>query len=279
MAFAHFDFLRSQARRYASASRVPFSGKEAAAVLLLSDGRWVPGVRVESAAFSLTIPPLLNAYSTAVAAGRADVQAAVLSRPVRPAEQAFLNDLPGGPFHPAGPDACAIEGASLAEPVGRLDPFIDAPSPDGPAAGVALARTVAEGAVVPFSHFPVGCVLDVSGQRVPGVNVEHPDWMHVLCAERNALGTACTYELIGSAATPGEDGAASGAALYLSCTEDPSGSPCGACRQLLVELVPQAVLWMDRAPGPPERARPKDLLPGSFRGTTLSRPPRDVPSA
>ena len=59
---------------------------------------------------------------------------------------------------------------------------------------------------MPASRFPVGGVLAVAGRLVPAVNVEpHADparaeWTHVLCAERNALGTACSYGLLGAGA-------------------------------------------------------------------------------
>lgn len=270
--------LRTQARAAASQAHVPFSGKGAAAVLLLSDGTWVPGVRVESASFSLAIAPALNAYTTAVAAGRRDVVAAGFSQPPTDTERTLLKGLGVGPFHAESEDAFVAQGASVPVPRARLDPHLQENLPGDPASGVALARTVAERALVPASRFPVGCVLEAGGVLVPGVNVEphadaaSVDWTHVLCAERNALGTACTYGLLGTAAASpdGEARNQTPKTLYLSCPKDAGCSPCGACRQLLVELLPHGVLWMDRTPEPPERARPPGLLPGSFQGTALS---------
>ncbi len=259
---AVLEGLRAKARAATERAHAPYSGAEEAAALLLADGRWVPGVRVESASFSLTISPLLNALTTAVAAGYdpRDAAAAALSRPLRPSERAFLAELPGAPFAPAGDDACARAGAGTRPTLGeRLDPFLDAPLPEEAEAGIALAREVAERAYVPASGFRVGCVLVTgSGRLLPGVNVEHADWSQILCAERSALGTALSYGL-GRGLR----------ALYLSCPSDPAGSPCGACRQLLVELAPEAVLWMDRGAAPPQAARPADLLPGSFEGRAL----------
>ena len=124
---------------------------------------------------------------------------------------------------------------------------------------MALARRTAERAVVPESGFSVGCVLETSGGLVPGVNVEHADWSRTLCAERGALGTAVSYGLGGFGR------------LFLSCVQDPKGTPCGACRQLLVELAPEAALWMDRGGAPPEAASPARLMPGSFTGDALGR--------
>jgi cytidine deaminase len=87
--------------------------------------------------------------------------------------------------------------------------------------------------------------------------VEHPDWARILCAERNALGTVQSYAL----SEPEH--------LFLTCDEDPEGTPCGACRQLLVELAPDTTLWMDRHSEPPEQSTISALLPGSFRGHAL----------
>ena len=71
---------RRNAASIASRSYAPYSGIETACVVLLSDGTWVPGVRVENASFPLLIPAAMNAITTSVAAGRLDVVAAVSNR-------------------------------------------------------------------------------------------------------------------------------------------------------------------------------------------------------
>ena len=276
--------LRAEARAIDERAHVPFSGRQAAAALLLSDGAWVPGVRVESAAFSLTIPPALNAFSTAIAAGRSDVVALAMSRPVGPIERAFWESGPSAVSLDAAAtaDALAAREGSLPSLEAPLDPLLPGPPPASPGEGVTRARSVAQRALVPASCFPVGCVLALpGGALVPGVNVEPlptndpTDWTRVLCAERGALGTACSYGLLGTEGVPPTNATADAgdaSTLYLSCPDDPEGSPCGACRQLLAELLPDGVLWMDRtALGTPERTSPSALLPGSFQGAALSR--------
>lgn len=254
--------LRERAQRLTARAHVPFSESPTAAVLLLDDGTWVPGVRVESAAYSLTIPALLNAYTTAVAAGLAEsVEAFVLSRPFRREEALYVEELPHGPFE-AGADDVWIRGRRSGDgalpAVGSvLDPALDA-SVETPAQGIDAARRVAPRAYVPASDFSVGVVLETDDRRlVPGVNVEHSDWARILCAERNALGTIQSYAL----PAPRR--------LFLTCDEDPEGTPCGACRQLLAELAPNTTLWMDRRGDAPERTTVSTLLPGSFRGQAL----------
>lgn len=252
--------LRTRAQKLTDRAHTPFSKTPTAAVLLLTDGTWIPGVRVESAAYSLTIPALLNAYTTAVAAGRADeVIALVLSRSIRREERAYVEDLPSGPFEALTEDAWIREDVKETIPVVKslLSPTLDA-SIETPSQGIERARQTAQQAHVPASDYPVGALFELEdGRLVPGVNVEHPDWARILCAERNALGTIRSYAL----PTPRR--------LFLSCDEDPDGTPCGACRQLLAELAPDTTLWMDRHNNAPERTTVSTLLPGSFRGQAL----------
>jgi cytidine deaminase len=256
------DPLRTRAATLTERAHVPFSGTPTAAVLLLADGTWVPGVRVESASYALTLPALLNAYTTAVAAGRAaDPVAFVLSRPFRREEGLYVEELPHGPFEARAADAwirgTEAEDGALPPPADPLDPFVD-DTLESDVDGIAHARRLTERAHVPSSDFPVGALLETGDDRlVPGVNVEHPDWARILCAERNALGTAHSYD------------AGAGHRLFLTCLEDPEGTPCGACRQLLAERAPEADLCMDRHDNPPEHAAVSDLLPGSFRGHAL----------
>lgn len=257
------DVLRAQAHALTRRAHAPFSGAPAAATLLLDDGRWVPGVRVESASYGLTLPALLNAYTTAVAAEvAARGVAMVLSRPFRREEALYVDALSTGPYEAAAEDAWIRGGwtanGALPTPEALLSPTLDASIGASPQAGLAHVREIAERAHVPASHYPVGTLLECEhGALVPGVNVEHPDWARILCAERAALGTVHSYDL------------PSPQRLFLSCTTDPHGTPCGACRQLLAELAPDTTIWMDRHATAPEQATASELLPGSFRGRAL----------
>jgi len=254
--------LRERAQQYTARAHVPFSGTPTAAVLLLDDGRWIPGVRVESASYSLTLSALLNAYTTAVALGVADAVAAlVLSRSFRREEALYVETLAQDPYEAVADDAWLRGGrvgdGALPALGSPLSPVLGA-TLDNPPDGIDAARRMAQRAYVPASEYAVGAVLECDdGRLVPGVNVEHPDWARILCAERNALGTVQSYAL----PAPRH--------LFLTCSEDPDGTPCGACRQLLVELAPDTTLWMDRHSAPPERATVSALLPGSFRGQAL----------
>ncbi len=252
--------LRALAQEWVARAHSPFSDRPVAAILLLSDGSWIPGVRVESASYSLEIPAVQNALSTLVALGRRDVVALALSRPFRPDDVAYLESFPDLRLVARGDDLLAADGPLPLPEDLPLSPFLAEPAPESREAGFALARRIAERAHVPESDFPVACVVETtSGRLIPGVNVEHPTWSRILCAERNALGTLRSY------------GIDDPVRMYLTCTRAPGCTPCGACRQLLAELTPEAELWMD-APEPEGRsARAADLLPAFFSGDALFR--------
>ena len=289
--------LRDRVRALSSRAHVPFSHQPAAALFLLSDGLLVPGVRVESATFSLTLPAIVNGYTTCVSIQRAhDIIAIASNRAFRSEDHAYLQHLPEvsltafsndvllatdlpSRFTDGRPALTNRGSAALPAPRGyaRLsvsgedrfhsDPSTprghESPSTDRtePHKGIALARSVAKFAYVPASNFRVGAIIEgESGTLYPGVNVEHPDWTRILCAERNAAGTARSY------------GESSVQQIFLTCLDDPDGTPCGACRQVLAELAPEAALWMDRHSTDVEQSTPEQLLPGFFRGNALLRP-------
>ena len=251
--------LRERLASLLDRAYVPFSNEPTAAVVVLDDGTWIPGVRVESASFSLSIPALVNAYTTAVAYGQESrITALALSRPLQRGEAAYVSDLSDGRWTALAPDVWVpSHDGSFPTPTDCFDPRLSR-AEETPASGIQAAQEAAERAHVPASNYPVGAVLELDdGHLLAGVNVEHPDWSRILCAERNAVGTAYSYR------------EPSIRSLFLTCTYDPDGTPCGACRQILAELTPEATLWMDRHSGAPQRARPSDLLPGSFRGRAL----------
>jgi len=253
--------LRTHATTHAARAHVPYTGAPEAAVLLLSDGVYVPGVRIESATFPLLISPLLGALTTATAAGRRDVVAAVMTRTIRAEEQLLLRQALDVSFEEAADGAALVRITDLPEVTHRLDPRLPDALPPDDASGLALTRRVAERAYVPDSHFPVGCVIQTSdGALLPGVNVEHPDWARTLCAERTALHTLLAYGY-----TP--------ARMYLTCPLDAQGSPCGACRQVLVEHAPDLPIVMDRGDEAPEHTTPRELIPGAFSGDAITAPP------
>jgi len=93
------------------------------------------------------------------------------------------------------------------------------------------ARTAAQGSYSPYSNFKVGAaILTGSGRIYTGANIENASYGLCNCAERTAIFTA---------AADGERQLRA-VAVY-SPTTTPT-MPCGACRQVINEFGPQALI-------------------------------------
>lgn len=120
---------------------------------------------------------------------------------------------------------------------------------------LAAARQARLQAVAPYSHFAVGAaLLTHDGQIIPGANVESASYGLTCCAERVALFTALTQ------------GHRSFPAIAVVADLPHGPTPCGACRQLLAEYAPNALVLV--APttldAPPRVFTVRELLPESF---------------
>ena len=119
-----------------------------------------------------------------------------------------------------------------------------------------LAREAALRAHCPYSHFRVGAALVAGGKRFRGVNVEIASYGLTLCAERSALAAAIA------------DGAGPVTQFAVACIDAPHDAPlgertpCGACRQWLADLAPDAIIYID---GASQDFSLADLLPYAFR--------------
>lgn len=93
------------------------------------------------------------------------------------------------------------------------------------------ARAAATNSYSPYSKFPVGAaILAGSGKIYTGCNVENASYGLCHCAERTAIFTA---------AAAGER-VLRAVAVYTSTAT--ATSPCGACRQVINEFGPTAVV-------------------------------------
>jgi cytidine deaminase len=121
---------------------------------------------------------------------------------------------------------------------------------------VAAAVEARKLAVAPYSRFQVGAaLLTASGAIVTGANVESASYGLTCCAERVALFKALTQGELDFAAI----------AVVARTAKGPM--PCGACRQLLAEYAPRAVVWVADS-AKPARVRTfkvAALLPEAFR--------------
>ena len=109
------------------------------------------------------------------------------------------------------------------------------------------ARAAAAAAYAPYSSFHVGAAaLLRDGRVITGVNVENASYPLGVCAERCALARAVVEGV-----RPGEVEAVAVTA-----------SPCGGCRQWLLEFGVDRVLFDHE--GEVLARRPAELLPDSF---------------
>ena len=109
------------------------------------------------------------------------------------------------------------------------------------------AAAAAPRAYAPYSDFHVGAaVLARDGRVVTGVNVENAAYPHGICAERCALGRAVA------------EGIGPGDVEVVAIT----ASPCGGCRQWLLEFRVDRVVFMHE--GELLARTPAELLPDSF---------------
>ncbi|QEH32786.1 Cytidine deaminase [Aquisphaera giovannonii] len=118
------------------------------------------------------------------------------------------------------------------------------------------AREAAARAHAPYSRFRVGAaVLTDRGTVHAGCNVENASYGLTICAERNAIFRAVCQADEGPLRIR--------AVLVYTPTEAPT-APCGACRQVLNEFGPQALVICE-CDGPDAIETSVDrLLPSAF---------------
>lgn len=125
---------------------------------------------------------------------------------------------------------------------------------------VAEAQAASRRAYCPYSGFSVGAaVLTDTGEIVAGCNVENASYGLTVCAERNAIFQAVARGSRGIVAV----------AVYTP-TDSPT-APCGACRQVIFEFGPDALI-VSACDGPETlRWSMDDLLPRAFGPKDLTR--------
>jgi cytidine deaminase len=123
---------------------------------------------------------------------------------------------------------------------------------------LAAAQLASERAYAPFSKFQVGAaVLTQQGEIFTGCNVENSSYGLTNCAERTAIFTAVAAGALGE----GRDLVA----IAVVNREGAVCSPCGACRQVIFEFGPEAIVIYRARSGEIAHTKAKDLLPEGFR--------------
>lgn len=98
---------------------------------------------------------------------------------------------------------------------------------------LALAKNASHRAYCPYSKFRVGAaILTESGEQFMGCNVENASYGLTICAERNAIFQMPLYV----------PRAKIEVVVIYTPTRTPS-APCGACRQVINEFGPEALIY------------------------------------
>lgn len=117
------------------------------------------------------------------------------------------------------------------------------------------ATDMLDKAYVPYSKFPVGAALSTKdGQIFTGCNIENASYPLTNCAERTAMFKAVS------------EGQRSFDYLVVTGNTEGPISPCGACRQVLVEFCePDMPVLLTNKKGKLKETTVSELLPGAFQ--------------
>ena len=117
------------------------------------------------------------------------------------------------------------------------------------------ARTARDRAYAPYSRFAVGAALRAKSGRVfTGCNVENLSFGLTICAERNALFAAIAA------------GEREFDAIAIVADAREPVTPCGACRQVLVEFAPKLAVCCSNLEGRTFTSDLGQLLPRATEG-------------
>jgi cytidine deaminase len=121
---------------------------------------------------------------------------------------------------------------------------------------IAAARVARERAYAPYSGFKVGAAaLAQDGRVFAGCNVENASYGLCNCAERTTL-----FSAIAAGCRPGD---LTHLAVIGDCAEPIA--PCGACRQVMIELGgPALIVIRANLRGDVAQTTAADLLPDAF---------------
>ncbi|MCK5762408.1 MAG: cytidine deaminase [Candidatus Izimaplasma sp.] len=118
------------------------------------------------------------------------------------------------------------------------------------------AKKVLNNSYSKYSNFKVAAVLKLkNGEMITGVNVENASFGLSNCAERSALFTAYSKGIRKEDITE----------ILITTEQNDFISPCGACRQVMNELMPaNALVHLSNNKGEIKTILNKELLPFAF---------------
>lgn len=225
----------------ASLSYTPYSNSGEFCLIQGESGLYYAGVRIENISFPLTIPA--NQAAICSCLGNGDHPVAILdsSRSHKLSyfwiEKFGLNELENNP-----------DNQNLFDPLIRTLDDVQL-----------QLKELVEFTYTDESNFPVAALLKTSHGFIPGVNVEFEEWNLGLCAERVAISRALA------------SGYSDFECMHIYAPNSDYISPCGACRQVLYELMPNQELQLHHDDHSLSRHTVSHLLPHGFTSSTLKK--------
>lgn len=125
---------------------------------------------------------------------------------------------------------------------------------------IARLQEIKRNALARYSNFHVSAILEAEdGAYYEGFNIESSSYGLTICAERVALFKALT------------EGAQRFKKIYVMSDGDKPCSPCGGCRQVLMDYAPNITVTMLSGNGNKMESPLRDLLPYAFDDTSLGK--------
>ncbi|HKK45997.1 MAG TPA: cytidine deaminase [Balneolaceae bacterium] len=224
-------------------SYTPYSGNPSVAIVESESGYYFPGCRIENISYPLSIDAEQSALFCCLSEGH------------KPAKL-FVSD--------PKKEIIRFWEHVLNITIGQLDENLLS---DNNFASITLNENLnidqtlddlLDAAVVGESNFPVSALLKTDLGYISGVNIECSAWNMGLCAERVAISKALSY------------GAQKLSKLHIHTRKGEFSSPCGACRQVIIEHMPHRQIHLHHADHSESIHFSEDLLPYSFSSFSLS---------
>jgi cytidine deaminase len=219
----------------------PYSGIEETCFVKGKSGMHYPGVRVENISFPLSISAVQAAICSCLANG--DLPASVYQLSSEPELFSHWVDEFELNVFTSEPDTDDF-----------FDPLIEPPG------NIRTAlKKLTQKSVTTHSGFPVSALLNVGVGYIEGVNIETKIWSLGLCAERVAIARAVAA------------GYTDFQSIHVYAPKGDFCSPCGACRQVLSEFMPNSVAELHHGDGTLSKHNVAQLLPFGFTTSSLKR--------
>lgn len=117
-----------------------------------------------------------------------------------------------------------------------------------------IANKAKEYAYAPYSKLKVGAAILTKDDKIfMGCNIENASYGATICAERTAIFKAVS------------EGERNLVKLALTSSQEDFITPCGICRQVLCELMPDGEVIISNSKNEMKIFKVKDLMPEQFK--------------